>query len=202
MARAKALDHHEKKARILSHASNLFVAEGFSRVSMIQLANACEISKSNLYHYYQDKEEILFNLLDQHMDEILHALQKGAKVEGHTEQFDFLIKALLELYKNADHKHRVLLNDLQILPKEKQEIIREKERDIVQYFKQAILMQYPQYAMHPQMLSAAAMTLLGSINWTFTWFKEDRGLTVDDYAKFVAMAFRQGLGHFNQPNAD
>lgn len=196
MARARATDHDEKKAHILNHASTLFVAEGFSRASMTQLAQACDISKSNLYHYYRDKEAILFSLLDEHMDEILAALQRGAQQNGEKSELEHLVCALLELYQDADHKHRVLLNDLQILPQEQQSIIRGKERLIVQYFKHAILMQYPSYAARPQMLSAAAMTLLGSINWSFTWFKGDKGLTVEDYAKFIANTYEQGLGHY------
>lgn len=195
MARAKATDHHEKKANILSQASNLFVAEGFSRVSMTQLAEACDISKSNLYHYYRDKEAILFSLLDEHMDEILSTLQRCVTQADDRSQLRCLILALLTLYRDADNKHRVLLNDLQVLPKDQQEAIRCKERLIVQYFKHAILLQYSHYATQPQLLSAAAMTLLGSINWSFTWFKSDKGLTVEDYADFLAKTFQNGLGH-------
>lgn len=198
MARARATDHHEKKANILSQASNLFVAEGFSRASMTQLAAACEISKSNLYHYYRDKEAILFSLLDEHMDEILSTLQHSVKQSETHSQLRQLVSGLLTLYRDADNKHRVLLNDMKVLPAEKQEAIREKERLIVQYFKHAILLQYPRYATQPQLLSAAAMTLLGSINWSFTWFKSDKGLTVEDYADFLANTYQHGLGYEKQ----
>lgn len=195
MARARANDHDEKKANILLQASSLFVAEGFSRASMTQLAEACEISKSNLYHYYRDKDEILFSLLDEHMDEILVALQGGVSGTTQNNQLEPLILALLTLYREADNKHRVLLNDLKVLPKDKQEIIRSKERLIVQYFKHAILLEYPHYATDPHLLSSAAMTLLGSINWSFTWFKANKGLTVERYAKFLTNTYRHGLGH-------
>lgn len=194
MARTIANDHHEKKTNILQQASTLFVAEGFSRASMSQLAEACDISKSNLYHYYRDKESILFSLLDSHMDEILSALQQTANNHPKA-QLDHLIIALLELYRDADHKHRVLLNDLQVLPKEQQDTIRQKERLIVQFFKHAILLEYPDYLSQPQLLSAGAMTILGAINWSFTWFKPDKGLTVADYAHFVAGTFREGLSY-------
>lgn len=197
MARIRAHDHDDKKAHILGHASTLFVADGFSRATMTQLAEACEISKSNLYHYYRDKESILFSLLDEHMDEILATLQQAVSQGSDTQKgLERLIAALLELYQDADHKHRVLLNDLQVLPMEKQEVIKDKERLIVQYFKHAILLQYPSYATNPQMLSAAAMTLLGAINWSFTWFKPNQGLTVGGYARFLSLTYQQGLGHY------
>ncbi len=193
MARVRANDHSKKKDNILNQASALFVAEGFSRISMTQLAEACEISKSNLYHYYRDKEEILFSLLDQHMDEILIVLQQAVKKNNNQTQLQHLIKTLLQLYRNADHKHRVLLNDLQVLPQEKQKIIRQKERLIVHFFKHAILLDYPDYATQPQLLSVAAMSLLGSINWSFTWFKADKGLSIEEYAAFLANTYQNGL---------
>ncbi len=195
MARAIANDHHEKKANILQQASALFVAEGFSRASMTQLAEACQISKSNLYHYYLDKESILFSLLDEHMNEILTVLQQTVQKNNAKTQLENLIKTLLELYRDADNKHRVLLNDLQVLPQDKQAIIRQKERLIVQFFKHAILLDYPDYATRPQLLSVAAMSLLGSINWSFTWFKPGKGLGVEEYAAFLANTYRNGLKH-------
>ncbi len=192
MARARANDHDQKKANILSQASTLFVAEGFSRVSMAQLAEACDISKSNLYHYYRDKDEILFSLLDKHMDEILLALQHNPDKQQQP-QLNYLILTLLSVYQDADHKHRVLLNDLKVLPSDKQEVIRAKERLIVQCFKQAILQEHPNYISKPQKLSAAVMMLLGSINWSFTWFKADKGLGIEEYATFLTETYRNGL---------
>lgn len=195
MARSKAVDHHEKRSNILNNASGLFIAEGFSRASMTQLAQACEISKANLYHYYPDKESILFHILDDHMDEILSALRKSFANSPETERLRCLISTLLLLYQNADHKHRILLNDLQILPEEKQQLIRNKEREIVQIFKNAILLQYPHHGSHPKILAAAAMVILGAINWSFTWFKPDKGLSIEQYAHFLSRTFEEGIGH-------
>lgn len=195
MARAKALDHHEKSANILEKASELFIAEGFSRASMTQLANACDISKANLYHYYPDKESILFHILNDHMDEILDTLRENFAQSPENERLNRLIATLLHLYQSADHKHRILLNDLQILPPDKQQTVRSKEREIVQIFKNAILLRYPHYGSNPRHLATTAMIILGAINWSFTWFKPDKGLTVDQYAALLTRTFEVGIGH-------
>lgn len=195
MARAKAVDHDEKRSNILNKASELFTAEGFSRASMTQLAKACEISKANLYHYYSDKESILFHILDEHMDEILATLRQSFEKSPPEERLCRLVSTLLVLYQNADHKHRILLNDLQILPEDKQQVIRGKEREIVQFFKNAILLKYPHYGSHPKILAATAMTILGAINWSFTWFKPGKGFSVEQYARFLTRTFEEGIGH-------
>lgn len=200
MARAKAVDHNEKRSNILNKAAELFIAEGFSRASMTQLAKACDISKANLYHYYPDKESILFQILDDHMDEILAALEHAFADNTPEARLHTLITTLLELYQTADHKHRILLNDLQILPEDKQTRIRIKERDIVQYFKNAILLKYPHYGTKPRELAATAMIILGAINWSFTWYKPGKGLSVAQYAQLLTRTFEQGIGHANPSN--
>ena len=197
MARAKAVDHDEKRSNILNKASELFTAEGFSRASMTQLARACDISKANLYHYYTDKESILFHILNDHMDEILAALRTSFEQGAPEERLHRLISTLLHLYQHADHKHRILLNDLQILPEEKQQTILGKEREIVQYFKNAILLKYPHHGSSPKILAAAAMTILGAINWSFTWFKPGKGFTIEQYAQFLTRTFEEGIGYAN-----
>lgn len=199
MARAKALDYEEKRSNILNNASELFVAEGFSRSSMTQLAEACDISKANLYHYYPDKESILFHILDEHMDEILAALTRSFEQSDTDNRLHALIDSLLTLYQNADYKHRILLNDLQILPEEKQSIIRNKEREIVNIFKNAILLQYPHYGSTPRHLATTAMIVLGAINWSFTWFKPGKGLSVAQYAEFFSHILDKGIGAPHDP---
>src|SRR5690606_36531613 len=64
MARLRAKDYDDKRAAILEQAAGLFATEGFAAASLSRLAAACETSKASLYHYYQSKEAILFDILD------------------------------------------------------------------------------------------------------------------------------------------
>ena len=63
MARTIAKDHDAKRAHILKTAARVFAEEGFARASMNQLARACGISKANIYHYYDSKDALHFDIL-------------------------------------------------------------------------------------------------------------------------------------------
>ena len=58
MARTRATDYDDKRRAILDRSAELFAAHGYDRASMSRIAEACGVSKANLYHYYRDKDEI------------------------------------------------------------------------------------------------------------------------------------------------
>ena len=64
MARTIAKDHDQKREQILKSAAKVFADQGFDRASMNLLAKECGISKANIYHYYDSKDALLFDLLD------------------------------------------------------------------------------------------------------------------------------------------
>ncbi|GHF45004.1 TetR/AcrR family transcriptional regulator [Seohaeicola zhoushanensis] len=51
-------DRNSRAERIIETAAELFVERGYESTSMRDIANACGISKSLLYHHFSDKYEI------------------------------------------------------------------------------------------------------------------------------------------------
>ena len=54
----------ELRHRILSEAQHLFLQKGYDRTSLQTIADKVNISKSNLYHYFRNKEELFYELTD------------------------------------------------------------------------------------------------------------------------------------------
>ena len=55
---AEPVDGAERMLQILSESARLFAAKGYAGTSMRDIAEACGISKSLLYHHFTDKDEI------------------------------------------------------------------------------------------------------------------------------------------------
>ena len=64
MARTRAPDHETQRDQILELAAAKFAQTSYPSTSMSDLAAASGTSKARLYHYYESKEAILFDLLD------------------------------------------------------------------------------------------------------------------------------------------
>src|SRR5256886_17321047 len=65
MTREATLDSRQE---ILRTAARLFQQRGYDATSMNDIAATLKLSKGGLYHHFQSKDEILFNLMDHAMD--------------------------------------------------------------------------------------------------------------------------------------
>ncbi len=75
MARTRASDYDEKRRAMLNRSAELFSEYGYDRASMNRIAEACGVSKANLYHYYKDKEGLLFDVIRFHLKELIDVIE-------------------------------------------------------------------------------------------------------------------------------
>ena len=66
MARPKSASHDLRREAILDIAAQCFADSSYPAASMNDIAQAGGTSKARLYHYYESKEAILFDLLDRY----------------------------------------------------------------------------------------------------------------------------------------
>ena len=193
MARTQAADYGERRAAIVEHAARLFAGRGFLGTSIADLAEACDSSKSLIYHYYASKEDILYDVMHSHVQTLLDAAEDiaGRAVPPATKLRD-LTTAFLQLYAGAAARHRVLLNELQQLPEEQRKTVVAIQRrliDIVESLLGELRADLP-----PALKRPAAMLYFGMINWTHTWFDPEGRATAEQIAALAAGIFLDGIG--------
>lgn len=192
MARTRANNYDEKRRAILDRSAELFAAHGYDRASMNKIAEACGVSKANLYHYYKDKEELLFDVIRFHLEELLEVVE-AADVPGLTpaERLKALVGALLEAYRDADAQHNVQINGLRLLPSDRQNELKAMERELVQLFSDSVAGVAPQLK-GTRLLKPVTMSLFGMINWHYLWFKSTGEVTRADYSNLVSQLIVDG----------
>lgn len=72
--------------RIRAAAQELFARHGYAAVSMRQIAGAVGVQAGALYNYTRDKQSLLFDLMQNHMEDLLAAL------DAEPPEFDPLIR--------------------------------------------------------------------------------------------------------------
>ena len=194
MARPIAKDHREKRSAILKQAAVYFADHGYDRASVNGVAGACGISKSLIYHYYDSKEQLLFDILHSHLTTLydgLRALPPAADPEAQLRQ---LVRKLLHMYRGADAEHRLQLQSTTALPKAQRHILAEIQRSIVKEFSEAIHAAAPEYlGQAPDHLRPLTMSLFGMVNWFYLWHQPDRGLSREAYAYLATEILLGGL---------
>jgi AcrR family transcriptional regulator len=194
MARTKAADYEQQRDAILDTAAAVFAKNGFAASSMAMLGEACGASKARLYHYYESKEAILFDLLDRYTKHLI-AVARAVDEAGlpAAERLDAMVRAFMRVYAGSQTRHIVLLHDVDFLAGPQRLKIRTQELEIVGLFRAAIDAAFPG-RIPKNLLTAHTMMLFGMINWTFTWLKPDGRLSYDDFGETVLRVLREGIG--------
>jgi len=195
MARTIAKDHDHKRAQILRAAAKVFATEGFDRASMTQLARECGISKANIYHYYDGKDAILFDILDSYLRNLRDRIV-GIDVAGLTpeQRLQRTVCEILLAYQGADHEHQVQISGMSALPPEQQKLLRGYQRDMVTYLSDTIRAIAPQvFDDDAGKLRATTMSVFGMLNWYYMWNSGAGSQARDDYARLVSDLTLRGV---------
>ena len=193
MARPRAPTFDLQRTSILGAAAELFAARGYPSTSMAALASASGMSKALLYHYYRDKQHILYDIANSYMDTLLEIV---AEVDRQrlppTEHLRALVGCFMRAYQHARPQHMVLVQDVKFLSAPNRRRIRTKERKVVDAFADVIAALKPRTSA-TELRVPLAMILFGMINWTFTWLRPDGKLTYEDMAPVVSEIFLSGV---------
>jgi len=193
MARTRAPTFEVQRASILQAAARLFARRGFEGASMSELAHACGVSKPLLYHYYRDKQHILFDIADSYMDRLIGIVpQVRARKLPPAERLRALVACFMQEYEHSQAQHIVLVQDVKFLADLQRAQVVAKERQVVEAFAQAIAALKPRFRAKVLRVPLA-MILFGMINWTFTWLRAEGPLTYEDMAEVVTEIFLRGV---------
>jgi len=195
LARTIAKDHDQKRDQILQSAAKIFATEGFDRASMAQLAKECGISKANIYHYYDSKDAILFDILDSYLSGLRDLILATDVADLSPEdRLRRVIRDVLRAYQGSDYEHQVQLNALTALPEDQQNRMRAYQRDMVRYLSDCIADAAPQiFDGDRAKLRAVTMSVFGMLNWYYMWNGGADGAARDAYATLVADLTLKGL---------
>src|SRR5712671_1850898 len=194
MARTQALNYDKRRKTITSTAAKLYAQRGFLGTSVAQIAAACRTSKSLLYHYYPSKEDILFDVMDSHVQ----SLVKSAKELGRTklsaaETVRHLAEELMTLYMDAQDHQKVLLNALVNLPAARRKLIIDHQHQLLDIVDQLILRLRPDLSTRGSERRAIGMLFFGMLNWTHTWFNPTGPVKHVQFAHMVSDTFLAGV---------
>ncbi len=152
MPRGIARNHDAKREALRKGAAIYFARHGFDRASMNGVAREIGVSKALIYHYYDSKEALLFDILEAHLAALVAVAETSAP-----KGLRALIAAILNSYEDADAEHKLQLESLSSLPRDMQAPLLALQRHLVAAMSAAIKAVKP--GLGPDRLKAATMTV-------------------------------------------
>ncbi len=194
MARTRAVDYDDKRNAILRLSAALFAEKGVDRASMSDIARACGVSKALLYHYYDSKDGLLFDVIRSHLQHLVDVIAEADDSDAAPEdRLRALVHRMLEAYRDASDQHKVQLVGVPVLPPEKAEEIRELERQIVRRFSNVLREINPGLDEGKPLLKPVTMSLLGMLNWVYMWFRPGGPISREEYADLATTLILEGV---------
>ncbi|MBO6604611.1 TetR/AcrR family transcriptional regulator [Boseongicola sp. H5] len=180
MPRGLARDHAEKRAALRKGAAKHFAEHGYDRASMASVASACGVSKALIYHYYDSKEALLFDILEGHLGALVKAVDRVPDTGAPEAQLRALIQAILTNYRDADAEHKLQIDALDTLPTDMKAPLIDLQRRLVTRMSDVIAA----IGVSGE-LRAVTMTVFGMLNWFYMWHRPGKGISREAYGDLV-----------------
>jgi len=195
MTRETAADSRQE---ILRAAARLFQRRGYDATSMNDVSAALKFSKGGLYHHFQSKDEILFDLMNHALDitqeRVIDAVRAITDPE---ERLRRIIRLHVEVVLSVrDREITVLLHENHPLPPSLRRRINARKKAYI-HFVETVVAEVQQKRLGKRIVTAraATMALLGMINWIYQWYKPEGRLNSEQIAQQFTDIFFSGAFH-------
>jgi AcrR family transcriptional regulator len=195
MARPQSPDYDKRRESIVRVAARLYARQGYNGASVADLAKACRSSKSLIYHYFPSKEDILYEVMADHLDALVAAAREATQSGTAEEKLRGLTLAFMRLYVGAQDSHKVLLNELDNLPAKARSEVIGKQRRIIAAVEELICEIRPETG---PLALPLTMLFFGMINWTHTWFRPQGRVSAETLADMAVELMLNGVGGIRQ----
>jgi TetR/AcrR family transcriptional regulator, cholesterol catabolism regulator len=185
----------DPKQEILRTSARLFQQQGYDGTSMNDVAAALKLSKGGLYHHFQSKDEILFELMNHAMNITEERVIGPAKAISDPElRLRTLIRRhIAVVLSERDREITVMLHENHPLSPALRKRINARKKDYVHFLENLVAeVQRVRGSKGTVTARAAAFALLGMINWIYQWYRPQGSLQEESLAQQYTEIFFAG----------
>lgn len=184
----------------MAKAAELFANVGFTGARLQDVATDCGTSKSNLYHYFPRKEDLLYAIIEEHITSSLIELTGIAQgAEGPRERLQMLVRAFVRKASDKRNEHLVLTNDAKFLPASQQQEIKLKQAQAVDLMVDLLQEINPTLMQHQRTRASYALMLSGTMIWTVSWYHKSGPISPEELADRLCAVFLDGFDGGKHP---
>jgi AcrR family transcriptional regulator len=191
MPKPKNLKKAEKISRVIAH---LFARNGYHKTSMRDIARKLGMNQSSLYHYFKSKEDMLFKLMNDAMDDAMPVLEEICQTRISAEEKLRNVLGFYTRYFAGDQDRLILLvNEREVLSEKYKDILIEKERRYVRLFKEIFEDLWTQKKARDIPPQIATFAFLGMVHYTINWYRQSGPVGLEQLAEYFVDIFTRGI---------
>jgi TetR/AcrR family transcriptional regulator, cholesterol catabolism regulator len=200
-AAANGSHFEQQLGKILDGATAVFCRKGYAGASMRDIARATGMSLAGMYHYFGNKERLLFLIQRQSFSTIISRLrQRLAPVQDAEQGVRIFILNHLEHFLEHQQAMKVLSHEDEALSGEYAEQIAEIKREYYRVCRE-LLERYADEKTLKFNSRTAVLSLFGMMNWIYTWYNPRLDGSAGRLASEMAEIFLNGVGQGEKLNS-
>lgn len=185
----------DTRERLLQAAINLFAQKGYANTSIRQIGRKAGVSTSIIYHYFKDKEEMLFEIIVSAAQELIQTLQDiHDSVSDPAECLrEMLMAHMVHFSLKRKKETQIIAADNHLLRGKHLLLSQEKQRRIYELYNQKLKELAESGKMKDIDRTVVALSVFGMINTFFMWYREGGRLSKEEVAQNILEFIFQGI---------
>lgn len=182
------------RERLLDVAIDLFSTKGFKGTSIRDIAREMDMSISNIYHYFGNKNGLLLEILKRSSIDVKNALRAVTEKDlDPFERFKLLLKTHVSLCAEHWKESKIFLMDEEHLTPEGIEINLQIQREVFDIYIKELKILKQSSLVKSTSLSILAFNILGVVNWQLRWYRPEGRLSISEVAEEVVSFVLYGI---------
>ena len=184
----------QRKEQILLEIAEIIYEKGYEKTSIRDISRSLNISKPGLYYHFENKQEILFDIIDDFLDKTLTLIKEDLKRYNTPQKrlFSF-ISNHIESFVKYPAQTKVVIYEIHSLNAENSEKLKKKQKEYLRIVKKELNSIMKESSVNID-INVATFCLLGVLNWIVQWYKPKGRVKPDKLAREVWRFFLKGLG--------
>lgn len=185
---------NEMRNILMRKGTELFYKNGFARSSIRDIGRSAGISSATMYHYFKNKDKLLYEIIEgigQHLLKLLNQTRK--EFSDPEERLRQMIFRQICLLKEKREEVKIYMEEQYQLPSRLKKIVHQQHRKIYDTY----MLQLKQLSKYKRLrikhLPTINFAIFAMMNWVYRWYREDEPLSIEEIADKIIIILFDGF---------
>ncbi len=188
------MSKEDKKKKILDTAAKLFAEKGFENTTTRDICKATGMSHAMIYYYFEDKESVLNEILEDILSDGLKQIKKIAQSPKRSKE---KLTAITHMYARYHvvkiDKMKVFVHDQKPLKPEHKIRVAAYQKEYLNILEDLLKKLREEDAIVDVDTKAAAFTFFGMVHWAYRWYDPKGRIKPDQLSEIINRIFTKGV---------
>jgi len=189
------MKQNDARERLIKAAIDLFYKKGYPTTTIRDIGKKANISTSVIYHYFNDKEEVLFEIIQIAGDDLFKLLHDIIDEEKDTVRcLEKMIMAhMVDWCLKRKKESKIIVMDDAWLTRERRKINIESQRKLYSLYKDRLYELQKKGLIIDTDLTVLCFSIFGIIAQSIRWFNEKGPLSKEEVSRNVIRILFNGI---------